>query len=165
MHLKIINFTLRSVVNFNSGKVTRFDLILSEGEQVEDRSDMLGNVFNMADMAAILSRSVRSTYAKFRLSNHQLMIEKGRYLGLPPENRLCPFGCNKVEDEFHFFAKCSFNSDIRSKFTNEIFDANHSCLSLPDFHKCISSADESVVLRSALYVRDSFVTRKNALQK
>ena len=113
----------------------------------------------------IKSRSVRSTYAKFRLSNHQLMIEKGRYLGLPPENRLCPFGCNKVEDEFHFFAKCSFNSDIRSKFTNEIFDANHSCLSLPDFHKCISSADESVVLRSALYVRDSFVTRKNALQK
>ena len=112
----------------------------------------------------IKSRTIRSTYARFRLSNHQLMIEKGRHLGLPSEKRLCPFGCNEVEDEFHFFAKCTLNHNIRSKFTNEVFDTNHS-ISFSDFCDCISSSDENLILKSALYVRDSFLTRRDALQK
>jgi hypothetical protein len=49
----------------------------------------------------IKSRLVLSKLTKFRLSNHNLTIEKGRHLRIPVKERLCPFGCKDIEDEFH----------------------------------------------------------------
>ena len=40
---------------------------------------------------------------KFRIDNHKLMIETGRYSQIPRVNRLCPTGgSNQIEDETHF---------------------------------------------------------------
>ena len=39
---------------------------------------------------------------KFRLSNHSLMIEKGRYQKIEKAFRFCPFCPQQVEDEMHF---------------------------------------------------------------
>ena len=47
----------------------------------------------------------RISMSKFRLSNHQLMIEKGRHRNLDETMRICPF-CSAVEDEIHFLLKC-----------------------------------------------------------
>ena len=47
----------------------------------------------------------RISMSKFRLSNHKLMIEKGRHLNLEKEHRICPF-CRNVEDETHFLLHC-----------------------------------------------------------
>lgn len=64
---------------------------------------------------------------KFRISAHELEIEKGRHKGIPPDKRFCKL-CNNdiVEDEIHFLLQCpslktersSFISDLSSKFTN-----------------------------------------------
>lgn len=43
----------------------------------------------------------RISMTKIRLSNHELMIEKGRHLNLEISERKCPFCCS-VEDETHF---------------------------------------------------------------
>jgi hypothetical protein len=43
----------------------------------------------------------RISMTKFRLSNHKLMIEKGRHRNLDKTLRICPF-CTSVEDETHF---------------------------------------------------------------
>jgi hypothetical protein len=48
----------------------------------------------------------RRTVSKFRLSNHNLNIEKGRHKGIPKELRFCPFCPNKVETETHFLIEC-----------------------------------------------------------
>lgn len=65
----------------------------------------------------------RRQYTKFRLSNHQLKIETGRYgkQMIPVENRLCLF-CddNKIETEEHMFLKCTFYSDLRSEFFTQL---------------------------------------------
>ena len=53
----------------------------------------------------------RTAITKTRLSNHELMIEKGRHQGLEVGQRLCPFCRNTVENEQHFF-------DRLSKFSN-----------------------------------------------
>ena len=50
---------------------------------------------------------IRKTYSKFRLSNHNLNIEKGRHIKTEDEaeklqNRLCPFCQTLVESEIHF---------------------------------------------------------------
>ena len=48
----------------------------------------------------------RIALTKLRLSNHKLMIEKGRHLKLDRNRRFCPFCPNEVEDEIHFMITC-----------------------------------------------------------
>ena len=45
---------------------------------------------------------------KLRISSHHLQIEKGRYQGVPPDQRLCQkCDSGEVENEIHFLFKCS----------------------------------------------------------
>ena len=50
----------------------------------------------------------RQALTKFRLSNHTLNIERGRYTSpkTPKEERYCPFCPSEVEDEVHFLLTC-----------------------------------------------------------
>ena len=54
----------------------------------------------------------RISMTKFRLSNHKLMIEKGRHLNLKKKDRKCPF-CFAFEDENHFLLHCRIYSTLR----------------------------------------------------
>ena len=56
---------------------------------------------------------------KFRLSNHKLMIEKGRHRNLDKSMRVCPF-CASVEDEIHFLSKCEVFRYIRTDLLSDI---------------------------------------------
>ena len=57
----------------------------------------------------ITSRRHRVTYAKFRLSDHDLMIEEGRRKRpeVPRGERICLLCAEEVEDEIHFLMKCT----------------------------------------------------------
>ena len=57
-------------------------------------------------LTKILSINDRKALTKFRLSNHSLMIEKGRHLGVNKDARFCNFCLDKVEDEMHFLLNC-----------------------------------------------------------
>ena len=61
--------------------------------------------------------------ARFRVSSHQLVIEKGRHQHpvIPPHGRLCHY-CTKgkVDDELHFLLQCDFNEQDRRSFFNSI---------------------------------------------
>ena len=61
----------------------------------------------------------RISLTKFRLSNHVLMIEKGRHLNIHKKLRFCNF-CPKVEDEFHFLMECKTYSKLRLKLWQNI---------------------------------------------
>ena len=61
----------------------------------------------------------RRNLVKFKLSNHKLMIELGRYQTdhISRENRLCPLcKSNQVETETHFLLECSKYSLQRRTF-------------------------------------------------
>ena len=60
----------------------------------------------------------RIAVSRIRLSNHDLMIEKGRHLNLEISRRNCPLctGCF-LEDEYHFLLWCKTFSPLR----NELF--------------------------------------------
>ena len=53
-------------------------------------------------LTEVTSVQDRIALTKFRLSNHVLMIEKGRHLKLERNERFCPFCPKYVEDEIHF---------------------------------------------------------------
>ena len=71
----------------------------------------------------------RQLITKFRVSDHCLEIEIGRYKNIPREQRICK-ECNKeVDDEYHFFLNCNNNRNLRTKFFN-IIQLNN-----PDFSR------------------------------
>ena len=65
----------------------------------------------------------QQNFVKFKISNHKLIIEHGRYQidHLPKENRLCPLcNSNQVEDKIHCFFYCNKCSVQRQAFINQI---------------------------------------------
>ena len=72
---------------------------------------------------AIINPLHRTAVNKFRLGNHQLHIETGRYtVPKTPENlRICTFcQTNDVENESHTFFFCTFYDSFRIKIHDEI---------------------------------------------
>ena len=55
--------------------------------------------------------------AKLRTSNHDLIIEKGRYQGIEVTNRTCEqCDMQRVEDEYHFLLECPKYDDLRREY-------------------------------------------------
>ena len=57
------------------------------------------------------SQKQRKFYSKFRLSSHDVEIERGRYgsKSTPVNTRICKLCSDgKVEDEFHYRIECPF---------------------------------------------------------
>ena len=87
-------------------------------------------------------KQLRASLAKLRCGNHSLMIEKGRHIKLPREDRkseLCKNG--DIETEEHFVMHCEMLNELREKYIDHhIVDRNSYA-----FRKIISSSD-SVIL-------------------
>ena len=65
---------------------------------------------------------MRQKVTKFRLSNHRLAIETGRYDGLKREQRVCSFCQNKIEDEAHFLFQCPIFRNLRQRYLEPIIE-------------------------------------------
>ena len=67
-----------------------------------------------------MSRNEISTFAKLRISSHDLHIEKGRHRKIILSERKC-FLCKKfVEDQKHFVTECFSLSAHRNTFFDEL---------------------------------------------
>ena len=68
----------------------------------------------------------RTAMTKFRLSNHSLMIEKGRHNNIEAHERFCPFCPNCIEDEYHFLIMCTayYSGRLRLLEENNIMNTN-----------------------------------------
>ena len=70
-------------------------------------------------MSSVKNADDRIAMTKFRLSNHKLMIEKGRHLNLDITDRKCPF-CYLIEDETHFLLTCGTYSILRNELLDKV---------------------------------------------
>ena len=57
-------------------------------------------------LTLLKNTNIRRQFTKYRLSNHNLMIEVGRHQKLAKTHRFCPFCPGIVEDEKHFLISC-----------------------------------------------------------
>ena len=71
-------------------------------------------------LSTIHNTDVRVSFTKFRLSNHSLMIEKGRHQKVDKDQRFCPLCPGSVEDEIHFLLECSCFEDHRTRFLEHV---------------------------------------------
>ena len=60
--------------------------------------------------------TLRVILTKFRISDHNLMIEAARYKKIEAEFRFCPFCPKLVESEIHFLLVCNTFKQLREKF-------------------------------------------------
>ena len=80
----------------------------------------------------------RTAISKFRLSNHDLMIERGRYLGIDKSERFCPFCLNLIETEEHFLLQCAtFNTLRKDQMISKLENINPNFAFLSDTDKFI----------------------------
>ena len=64
-----------------------------------------------------LKTRIKATFCRFRLNNHKLPIEYGRWNNIPRELRICNL-CNTADlgDEFHYLLKCDYFSEKRKTY-------------------------------------------------
>ena len=77
----------------------------------------------MESYLSISNFEYRKLITKLRISEHNLLIEKGRHLNIPREQRLCSH-CKRIDGEKHFLLNCMINSELRSSFLNILNNEN-----------------------------------------
>ena len=96
-------------------------------------------------LSELKSIKERTALTKLRISNHPLMIEKGRHQNVNKEKRYCPFCPGIVEDEKHFLLKCKTYSSFRCELLREV--KNH-CSWIPDDITFIALVNDNPFLTS-----------------
>ena len=106
-------------------------------------------------------KKYRISLTKFRLSSHDLEVEKGRFLNIDRENRKCKLcNTNKIENEYHFLLVCPLYNDIRKKYFKRYF------CSWPTLHKfdtLMQYTNTAQLLKLAKYIHDANILRQSTL--
>jgi hypothetical protein len=95
--------------------------------------------FVMEDYLSILSYEHRRSFSRFRISAHNLAIERGQYTRPPTPiiNRTCQHCPTQVEDEFHFLLECTAHQSGRLQLLDEIKHICPQFAQLDDHHKFV----------------------------
>ena len=71
-----------------------------------------------------IRRSLQTYFARFRLSSHRFLVERGRWMKPNIEllNRICTL-CNDkdIQDEYHMVLKCAHFHTLRIKCINKYY--------------------------------------------
>ena len=133
--------------------------------------DFYKNIYKIQTRAhyvdIISCRSDRSSLAKLRVRAHKLILEKGRYSGIPRQNRICTV-CNtgSIENEQHFLLKCTAYKFLREEFFLKLnrLGINVSIpLCVRDISRlyCLLNKKNVIVIKMLVkYVRPLFDTRE-----
>jgi hypothetical protein len=85
----------------------------------------------------ILSRNNYITFLRFRLSNHFLPIEKGRWSKVPRENRICTLcSLDEIGDEFHYLFICDKFKDERSINLKKFYTIHPNVIKFKQLFNC-----------------------------
>lgn len=111
----------------------------------------------------VKNSSHRKSLTRLRISAHDLEIERGRYKGKTPAERLCnQCSTNEIEDEIHFMTSCEKYSKHREIFYEKINKECKNFQNLNNTNKFIwllSNEDSKVCNLVAEYVHDCFSLR------
>ena len=117
--------------------------------------------FDQSDYLKLNNYNSRKLLTKFRISDHNLEVELGRYKKIPREQRTCKV-CNILEDKFHFLLNCKINKDIRTNFLNKIININQNFNQLDSIEKIkyILNPDMNVLSIVVDFIKQSLELRK-----
>lgn len=120
-------------------------------------------------LCIVKNKSHRRELCKLRTSCHALQIERGRYLNIEESQRLCTLcNLNKTESEEHFLIECTFYSNERRSFLDDLFHniprlQTHNSKQL--FIWLMSCENNVICTNLARVVYECFKKRKTELNK
>ena len=96
---------------------------------------------------------IRRQTVKFRISDHLLMIEKGRHHGMLNEDRICKqCDIDCVEDELHFLLVCPKCKDLREQYLPKYHISNPN---LRKFVDILHSNNGEIISNLSIYIYKS----------
>jgi hypothetical protein len=123
--------------------------------------------FEKENYFEIKNTEYRKCLTKFRISNHKLDIETGRYYGIPAENRLCKLcNSNAIEDEEHFLMDCTQYNTLRTVLFKKIHQVNESFNTMSKGNQFIwimMSKVPSIMKASARFIKEAMYSREKSL--
>ena len=108
------------------------------------------------------NKKVRQNITKFRISDHSLLIETGRYFRIPRDQRLCET-CKIIDDEPHFFFNCKINVKPRETLLQnfiEIYPNFQSLNSTEKLSKILNPSTPDQIRTVASFIEQSLELRK-----
>ena len=99
---------------------------------------------------------LRKSITKFRCSDHNLEIERGRYKQIKLEERLCKFCPMNVETELHFLQHCHMYSTLRERYFDNVEDG--------DVVQLLQCKEKYTAFKFANFIKKASVIRKDALE-
>ena len=96
-----------------------------------------------------------------------LLLETGRFVNLPVEERKCVFcSDNAVENEIHFLFECQLYTTLRTSFYSEMEALNNNFITLSNEDKLKTLFSGSKFIRKfCLYLDDCYRKRSSVLYK
>ena len=113
--------------------------------------------------------TIRRTFSQYRVSNHKLQIERGRYENVSREQRFCKL-CNtgEVENEYHLALSCPKYEELRNNSNNilkNLFYLNNTMEGKQKlFEHAMSSDDPVLVNLLSKYIFHCFLERDKSLK-
>ena len=112
----------------------------------------------------------RKLYCAFRISCHNLEIERGRYTRprKPPEERMCKLCMSNAETECHFFIYCAHYSKLRDIMYEGVYSADKEFLNLgheQKFQYLMTSKNDLIVKQVMKFIYCALGLRKEKLSE
>lgn len=105
------------------------DMFIQEGHGYFENSPkctMYKHLCYNFEVQEYLTKPIPTVYvqfiSKYRLSSHQLEIERGRFYNIHRNERVCKLcSLSQIEDEFHFILICPFYKEIRKLYVKKYY--------------------------------------------
>ena len=112
----------------------------------------------------------RRLYCSFRISCHDLEIERARYARprKPPEERICKMCKGSPETEQHFIIFCNTYSKLRKDLFSEVCQVDPTFVALKEcdkFEYLMTNEDTTVIKSVMKYIYYGMILRKSQLCK
>ena len=91
-----------------------------------------------------ITRDVRACFTKLRLSSHNFLVERARWLKVkvPYTQRTCTLrNSNDIEDEYHVTLVCEYFKDIRKKCIKPFYYQRPNMMNFFDLLTSVSKKD------------------------
>ena len=143
-----------------------FALINRDSSKLRTYSKVKTNIGIEKYLLSNLEIEERTIITKLRLSNHDLMIEKGRHQNIHKTRRFCPFCPNQIETEEHFVLQCHQYAIFRNNLYVQIANLLPLFLTLEENEKflCLLKNEKLINLLGA-YLLKTFNCRKFLTEK
>ena len=107
-------------------------------------------------------KKYRNALSQFRLSSHDLEIERGRYANVDRDDRICILcNSNQIENEYHFLLTCPFYRDLRKTYLKRYY---YQWPTLNKFDNLMSITNRTIVINLAKYVYFASQQRKQIIR-